>query len=60
MKCKQYTINAQYTISIDHPKKELKEEICTKVQGGLSESSPLRSENSQDSQAGRLPHTLKN
>ncbi len=23
-KCKQYTINAQYTISMDHPKKKLK------------------------------------
>jgi hypothetical protein len=32
-KCKQYTINAQYNISIDHPKKKLKGENCLKAKG---------------------------
>jgi hypothetical protein len=40
------TINAKYTISIDHPKNE--------AQGGLSGLSPLRSDVSRDSQAWRL------
>jgi hypothetical protein len=30
MRCKQYTINAQYTRSIDCPKKKLKGKICMK------------------------------
>jgi hypothetical protein len=32
-KCKQYTINAQNTISIDCPKKKLKGDNCMKTKG---------------------------
>jgi hypothetical protein len=33
MKGRQHTINAQYTTSIDSPKKKLKGEICLKAKG---------------------------
>jgi hypothetical protein len=32
-KCKQYTINAQYTKSIDHPKWKLEGKNCMKAEG---------------------------
>jgi hypothetical protein len=43
----EYTINAQYTIYVNHPKKTLKGDFATS-QGGLSGSSPLRLDGSQD------------
>jgi hypothetical protein len=55
-KCKQYPINAQYTISIDHPEKKLKGENCMKAKGRLSGLSPLRSDGSRNSQAEAGPH----
>ncbi len=54
MKFKQYTINVQYILK--HPKKKLKGKICMMAKGGLSESSPLRSDSYWDSHAGRLDH----
>jgi hypothetical protein len=51
----QYTINAQYTKCIAHPKKKLKGKIRKKARG-LFELSPLRPTGSQDSQAERLDH----
>jgi hypothetical protein len=37
---KKYTINAQYTISIDCPEKKIKGKNCMKAKGGLSRLSP--------------------
>jgi hypothetical protein len=42
----KYTMNAQYTIYVNRPKKTLKR-ILPQVKGGLSESSPLRSGQSE-------------
>jgi hypothetical protein len=42
---------AQYTIDVNHPKKTLKG-IFTASQGGLSRSSPHRTDGSQDSLTG--------
>jgi hypothetical protein len=51
-----YTINVQYARSIDCPKKKLKGAKLHEVQGGLSETSPLRTDGSWHSQVGRLVH----
>jgi hypothetical protein len=47
----KYTINAQNTIYVNHPKKTLKGKFA-ESQGGLSGSSLLRSDGSPDSQTG--------
>jgi hypothetical protein len=44
-------MNAQCIIKVNHPEKILKGEIA-QSQGGLSESNPLRSDGSRDSQTG--------
>jgi hypothetical protein len=45
----EYTINAHYTIYVNHPKKTLNWDLA-ESQGGLSVESPLRSDGSRDSQ----------
>jgi hypothetical protein len=53
-KHKQSTINSKYSISIDHPKNEAQGENLHEGQGGLFKLSPLISDDSRNSQAGRL------
>jgi hypothetical protein len=53
-KREQYAINIKYTISIDCPKNEAQGGNLHEGQGGQSKLSPLRSDGSRDSQAGRL------
>jgi hypothetical protein len=53
-KREQYTINIKCTISFICPKNESQGGNLHEGQGGQSKLSPLRSDGSRDSQAGRL------